>query len=216
MRYLLLLLLIAGCEQASVAQAPVAPVVAPAPVVPLSAEPKPVGRIVPFLDDIRASSELYFGIPAPLPAIVSQVEAESRFNPMARSPAGAQGLLQIMPSTGSWIATQAGFGIAAPFDARWNLRAGIWYLRFLHDRPFAKRANSPCDRYLFSLSAFNGGEGWAQKRQALSKSPGSWAMTGHINPGITEANQRENFSYGPKIIYALQPKYTHLGPLVCK
>jgi soluble lytic murein transglycosylase-like protein len=103
--------------------------------------------------------------------------------------------------------------VAAPLDPAWAIRAGTWYDRYLYDRV---RSDGPCDRWLFAFSAYNGGLGWVQKRQARSKSPGSWAMTGDINPGITEASQRENAAYGPRIVYALQPKYATLGPLVCK
>ncbi len=168
---------------------------------------------VPYLDYIREAAQFYWGIPAPVPVLVAQVEAESAFRPAALSPAGAQGLMQLVPSTARWISTQAGFGIAAPLDPKWNLRAGIWYDRFLYDR--VRAPNTKCDRWLFTFASYNGGEGWTQKRQALSPSPGSWTETGGINPGITQANQKENLAYGPKIIYWLQPKSKQLGPVVC-
>ncbi len=171
--------------------------------------------MIPYVDDIRSAAELYYGVPAPVPVFVAQIEQESGFNPLAKSPVGAQGSLQLMPATSKWIASQAGFGIAAPFDAKWAIQSGIWYSRFLYDRPFAKLANTPCDRWLFTFSAYNGGEGRVRQRQAISAVPGSWTFTGSINPGISAANQKENLAYGPKVIYWLQPKYKQLGPVVC-
>lgn len=208
---LVYLLALVACTPATPPTAP-----APVPVVAVKAAPvpPPVADTVPYLQAIRDASEFYFGVPAPVPVIVAQIEQESHFRPAAVSPAGASGLMQIMPATAKWAAQAGGFGVANTLDPAWSIRAGTWYDRYLYDR--VRAPNSKCDRWLFALSSYNGGEGWTQKRQARSKSPGSWAMTGNINPGITESNQHENASYGPRIIYALQPKYLTLGPLVCK
>jgi soluble lytic murein transglycosylase-like protein len=56
------------------------------------------------------------------------VRAESGFNPNAVSPAGAQGLAQLMPSTA------AALGVADPLDPRQNLSGGARYLRQQLDR----------------------------------------------------------------------------------
>lgn len=72
------------------------------------------------------------------PALVcSLVRAESRFHPDAVSPRGALGLMQIMPSTGEWIARQMDASELDPqslLDPEVNLRLGTWYLRYLSDR----------------------------------------------------------------------------------
>lgn len=51
--------------------------------------------------------------------------AESRCNPRARSPKGAQGLMQLMP------ATARDYGVTDPYDPLQNIRAGARYLRDL-------------------------------------------------------------------------------------
>jgi soluble lytic murein transglycosylase-like protein len=53
------------------------------------------------------------------------VRQESAYDPCAVSPAGARGLMQLMP------ATQAHFGVADPFDPRQNVAAGTRFLKQL-------------------------------------------------------------------------------------
>ena len=60
--------------------------------------------------------------------ITSVMEAESAFNPFAVSPAGAMGLMQLMPL----VAEE--YGAREPFDPRENIMAGARYLRRLLDR----------------------------------------------------------------------------------
>ena len=56
------------------------------------------------------------------------IEAESGGNPSAVSPAGAQGLMQLMPATGAEL------GVTNPFDPVQNILGGTKYLRQLLDR----------------------------------------------------------------------------------
>jgi len=56
------------------------------------------------------------------------VQVESAYNPYARSPKGASGLMQLMP------ATAVQFGVKNAFNPEENLRAGVKYLRELLNR----------------------------------------------------------------------------------
>jgi len=62
------------------------------------------------------------------PALVlAVITAESNFNPKARSPKGALGLMQLIPETAKR------FGVKDPLDPLQNLRGGMAYLRWLLD-----------------------------------------------------------------------------------
>jgi soluble lytic murein transglycosylase-like protein len=61
------------------------------------------------------------------PLIKAVIAVESGFEPNARSPKGAMGLMQLMPETARR------FGARNPFAVEENLRAGAAYLRWLLD-----------------------------------------------------------------------------------
>lgn len=153
-----------------------------------------------------------FGKPAPLAAAVAQMHQESGFNPDAKSRVGALGLQQFMPSTARWVGDQIGPGVAT--DPQWAIRAGAWYMRYLYD---SVKYATDCDRYGAALSAYNGGLGWHNKRQARASEPlNFWSSVRTINPGILDSNQRENEQYSQRIVYTLQPRYRAMGGrLVC-
>ncbi|MBX7081411.1 MAG: transglycosylase SLT domain-containing protein [Nannocystaceae bacterium] len=56
---------------------------------------------------------------------------ESRFQPRAKSPAGARGLMQLMPATASGLAQQLRWTRPNPYDPEFNIHAGSYYLHEL-------------------------------------------------------------------------------------
>ena len=74
----------------------------------------------------------------------AMIQCESRYDPMAKSPLGSMGLMQLMPQT----ATR--FGAKDPWQVDQNLQAGAKYLRFLLDRYKGDTARA--------VTAYNAGE----------------------------------------------------------
>lgn len=73
----------------------------------------------------------------------SVIQVESNYNPLAVSPKGAEGLMQLMPSTAQR------FGVTDSFDPKQNIEAGVRYLKFLQD-------TFQDDR--LAIAAYNAGE----------------------------------------------------------
>lgn len=78
-----------------------------------------------FKSEIAAAAREFGVDEAVIRAIM---HAESAYNPMALSHAGAQGLMQLMPATASR------FGVSNPYDASQNIRGGVEYLAWLLKR----------------------------------------------------------------------------------
>ncbi len=67
-----------------------------------------------------------YGLPSEL--VYAVIEVESGWNPRAVSPAGAVGLMQLMPDTAVMFRVQNRFDVAE------NIRGGVAYLAWLKDR----------------------------------------------------------------------------------
>ena len=75
----------------------------------------------------------------------SIIRVESNYNPHAVSRKGAQGLMQLVPSTARR------FGVSDAFNARDNIDGGVRYLKYL--------LNLYGGNYPLALAAYNAGEG---------------------------------------------------------
>jgi len=77
------------------------------------------------IDGYIVDSSQRYGVDPVL--IYAQMHTESSFKRMAISPAGARGLMQLMP------ATAVRFGVKNIFDPQQNIEGGVRYMRFLLD-----------------------------------------------------------------------------------
>lgn len=112
-------------QKASVATQPARAWAEPAPAPTTSTSlcpPLPATSLDPIVERAAASNALS---PSLLRAVIRR---ESAFQPCAVSPAGALGLMQLMPSTAAQL------GVGNPFDPEENIAAGSRFLRQLLDR----------------------------------------------------------------------------------
>lgn len=94
--------------------------------------------------------------------VASVILAESKFRQDATSVHGARGLMQIMPETGSWIATQIeddSFSVEKLYNVNMNIKYGTWYLSELQTEFEGNE--------VLALAAYNAGRGnvyeWMEK-----------------------------------------------------
>lgn len=87
--------------------------------------------------------------------MAAQGYQESQLDQSKRSPAGAIGVMQLLPST----AKDKNVDIPDIEKLEPNIHAGIKYMRFLRDRYFNSNDIAPLDKALFSLAAYNAGPG---------------------------------------------------------
>jgi len=85
--------------------------------------------------------------------VFAQIKAESAFKADAVSPAGAIGLMQIMPST----AREVGFSENELYDPERNIECGIVYLEKM--LKIWEKIDNPEERWYFALASYNAGAG---------------------------------------------------------
>jgi membrane-bound lytic murein transglycosylase MltF len=80
---------------------------------------------------------------------------ESGIDQSKRSPAGAVGVMQLLPST----AGDPNVNIREIDVMEHNIHAGVKYLRFIHDRYFKKEPMDALNKMLFAFASYNAGPG---------------------------------------------------------
>ncbi len=105
--------------------------------------------------------------------LAAQIYQESRFDPKAKSWAGAKGLMQVMPATAKEL------GIEDVTDPIESLRGGTTYLNQIFER--FSDVTDTINRTKFTLAAFNCGYGHVRDAQLL-------AEANNLNPMIWENN----------------------------
>ena len=97
--------------------------------------------------------------------VAAVIYQESKFSISSRSPRGAQGLMQVMPQTGSY------YGIDNLLDPEQNIIAGTNHLRRLQ-QIFVKQGLEQEELIKFTLAAYNAGEGRILDCRNLAQSKG--------------------------------------------
>jgi membrane-bound lytic murein transglycosylase F len=125
------------------------------------------GRLSPFDDWFRE----YARIPGwDWRLVASQAYQESRFDPNAKSWAGAQGLMQIMPRTARELRVNAR-------DPRQSIEGACRYL-WKFDEHFKEAVPRESERIRFILASYNVGLGHVEDARRLAKKfgddPGEW------------------------------------------
>ena len=137
------------------------------------------------------------------PALVRAVmQVESGFNPYARSPKGAMGLMQLMPSTAKQ------YGVRNAFNPVENVRAGVAYLRELLDRYQ--------DNETLALAAYNAGPGAVDKHgQTVPPYRETRSYVARINGmagRVVQTREKAIFKVTDVIEGREVPKYTDKKP----
>ena len=105
----------------------------------------------PFTDFVTSAALAH---DVPVSWLWGAMRQESCFNPRAHSGSGACGLIQIMPETGRFIASQQGaakFDPSTLWDPATNLDYSAWYFNYLRNRVGSSLQ--------LVMAAYNGGPG---------------------------------------------------------
>ncbi len=97
--------------------------------------------------------------------LASQAYQESAFDPRARSWAGAQGLLQLMPATAREV------GVSNPLDISQNVSGAVRYLSWLTGQ-WVDEIPDEAQRLRFILASYNAGAGHVQDARRLAEKYG--------------------------------------------
>lgn len=97
--------------------------------------------------------------------LASMIYQESRFNAKTVSWAGAQGLMQLMPTTAKR------FNLTHPFNPEENIKAGVAYLLWI-DKQFDNETMSEEEKIKFTLASYNAGLGHVYDARKLAKKYG--------------------------------------------
>ncbi len=155
-----------------------------------------------------------FGSDAAVARIAAQVHKESLWRADARSKY-AQGMSQFTPATGAWLVKEVcpEIGLHDPWSPDWSVRAVVCYDAWLHAR--VTGAATPCDRWAFTLSSYNGGLANLQRDQrrasASGADPAQWFESVERFSARAAWAIVENRDYVQRILHVLEPAYLNAG-----
>jgi len=121
-------------------------------------EPEPPARFVALAEAVAKRSSLD---PVTVKAVI---EIESRWRPDVKSPAGAVGLMQIMPDTWGWVCKDLlkqsePWAFADAADPEKNITVGCAYLAWLYEYWHTRLDHVVCDLDTAVIASYNAGQG---------------------------------------------------------
>jgi membrane-bound lytic murein transglycosylase MltF len=118
---------------------------------------------------------------------------ESRIDQSVRSPAGAVGVMQVLPST----AADKNINIPKIEEMEPNIHAGVKYLRFIRNRYFEAEPMDDLNKMLFSFAGYNAGPAKVAKLRKRAGEAGLDPNVWFRNVEIVAAKQigRETVQY---------------------
>jgi soluble lytic murein transglycosylase-like protein len=159
-------------------------VIAPKPVgLEPPAEPEAVERTPPAtfreaVDRIAERNKL------PPQLVHSVIKVESNYNPNAISSKGAQGLMQLIPSTARR------FGVSNIFNPVENVEGGARYLRYLLELYKGD--------YQLALAAYNAGEGAVARHGGVPPYPETVNYLQQVRKRLVEAQKQKKLEVKPE------------------
>lgn len=152
--------------------------------------------------------------------LASQAYQESRFDPRAKSWAGALGLLQLMP------ATARDNGVRDPMDPQQNVAGSVRFTRYLQEY-WADKIPDPDERLRFVLASYNTGTGHVEDARRLTAKNGGrdtvwsdvayWLLQKSKRPVYTDPVVKYGFSRGLEpvtYVSAVMDRFAHYREFV--
>lgn len=150
----------------------------------------------PYDEIFRKYSKRFFGVGFDWRIFKAQAMTESNLNPQARSRVGAQGVMQIMPSTFKEIQSKNP-ELEGVDDPRWNIAAGIYYDRRLWNSWSEHRTNQ--DRIRFMFGSYNAGRTTILKAKQTATQDGldsqAWENVESVAPKVPRWRHEETLTY---------------------
>jgi soluble lytic murein transglycosylase-like protein len=112
------------------------------------------------------------------PSLVdSVIRVESNYNPNAVSPAGAEGLMQLIPSTARR------FGVSNSFHPQQNIEGGVRYLKYLMELYHGDER--------LALAAYNAGEGAVARYKGIPPYPETQNYVYQVGKRLGQSREAE-------------------------